>query len=250
MANPRQRRKARSGSHRAVKHSQRAQKLLKKQPPIRGPKVLQDAWDSRKTVQQNYATLGLVSSLNPTQSGGIELPPHASTSHEALTSADTHPQPLPRHGIEKAINDAIPKGYGRIVRDEGGKILDVEFGQEEDEAESNSNKEEALIEDKAWNDAGQTTQGRWLAIGQGNSEPAETHVVFALEQLSSTGLSKTRHASSAEVVYLQRLVSKYGENTEVMARDRKLNVDQRTAGELARAIKKAGGTAKILAKEL
>jgi nucleolar protein 16 len=32
MANPRQRRKARSSSHKPVSHSRRAKKLLKKQP--------------------------------------------------------------------------------------------------------------------------------------------------------------------------------------------------------------------------
>ena len=40
---------------------------------------------------------------------------------------------------------------------------------------------------------------------------------------------------------LRALVSKHGEDLEAMARDRRLNVDQRTAGELGRAIRKAGG---------
>lgn len=84
MANPRQRRKARSGSHKAVRHSNNAKKNLKKQPrqssicillcqrnyvelvslylavAIRGPKVLQDAWDKHKTVRQKY-----VNSVHP-----------------------------------------------------------------------------------------------------------------------------------------------------------------------------------------
>ncbi|KAH9060100.1 hypothetical protein EDB87DRAFT_1551613, partial [Lactarius vividus] len=71
MANPRQRRKARS-SQKPVRHSRQAKKLLKKQPPIRGPKALRDAWDKHKTVRQNYAALGLAASLNPRASGGAE----------------------------------------------------------------------------------------------------------------------------------------------------------------------------------
>ena len=49
-----------------------------------------------------------------------------------------------------------------------------------------------------------------------------------------------RRSSAREVRYLQRLVDKYGENVERMARDRKVNSEQRTVGELERALKRAG----------
>ena len=50
-----------------------------------------------------------------------------------------------------------------------------------------------------------------------------------------------RTSSSAEVQYLQRLVEKHGRGEyEKMARDRKGNVQQYTAGQLRRAIAKAG----------
>ena len=45
---------------------------------------------------------------------------------------------------------------------------------------------------------------------------------------------------------LRRLVAKYGEDVAGMAKDRRLNADQRTAGQLSRAIKKAGGFAQLL----
>ncbi len=45
---------------------------------------------------------------------------------------------------------------------------------------------------------------------------------------------------------LERLVAKYKDDVEAMARDRKLNVDQRTAGQLSRAITKAGGFAELM----
>ncbi len=67
-----------------------------------------------------------------------------------------------------------------------------------------------------------------------------------LEQLSEArGGPVARHTSSGEQTTLERLVRKHGEDVEAMARDRKLNVDQRTAGELKRAIRKAGGFAEL-----
>ena len=50
-----------------------------------------------------------------------------------------------------------------------------------------------------------------------------------------------RHTSKGERGVLRALVSKHGEDVEAMARDRRANVEQRTAGELRRAIRKAGG---------
>lgn len=61
----------------------------------------------------------------------------------------------------------------------------------------------------------------------------------------SVGARPPRFTSTGEQVTLRRLVGKYDEDVEAMARDRKLNPDQRTAGELSRAIKKAGGFAEL-----
>ena len=54
-----------------------------------------------------------------------------------------------------------------------------------------------------------------------------------------------RGTSKGERGYLERLVSKYGTDVEAMARDRKLNTSQNTAGQLSRAICKAGGFAAL-----
>jgi nucleolar protein 16 len=57
----------------------------------------------------------------------------------------------------------------------------------------------------------------------------------------SLGLSDAgpRHSSTGEISYLKRLVSVYGVDAERMTRDRKLNTEQRTAGELRRALRRA-----------
>lgn len=62
-----------------------------------------------------------------------------------------------------------------------------------------------------------------------------------LEKISKGEKKTPRFLSHGEAGYLTRLVERHGGDVEAMARDRKLNPDQRTAGELARLMKKAGG---------
>ena len=54
-----------------------------------------------------------------------------------------------------------------------------------------------------------------------------------------------RHSSAAERIWLSRLVKKHGDDYEDMSRDHKLNVWQKTPGELKRMVKKAGGVEKL-----
>lgn len=76
--------------------------------------------------------------------------------------------------------------------------------------------------------------------------PGVGMLCLALEDLSKGhGDALVRFASTGELAVLRRLVDKYGQDVEAMARDRKLNSDQRTTGELSRAIKKAGGFAEL-----
>jgi len=50
----------------------------------------------------------------------------------------------------------------------------------------------------------------------------------------------SRHVSSGEIKYLKPLVKTYGNDIEGMAGDLKLNPEQRTVGQLRRALRKAG----------
>jgi len=247
MANPRQRRKSRSSSHKPVHQSRRAKKILKKQPAIRGPKVLQEAWDKRKTVRQNYAALGLAASLNPRTSGGVE---RVATSSEEQQNADD--------GVDMACTEAqnsskrksnagdIPKGHGRIVRDAEGNIIGLELGDEEEEAAAADVMQGQLVEDRASAITPETSS--WVSLGRDPGQAkSHTDVVEALEKVSSSSGRVPRFSSTSEVLCLQRLISRYQEDVDAMAHDRKLNPDQRTAGELNRAIRKAGGFQKLSA---
>lgn len=56
MANPRQRRKARSGNYTGgTKSAKRAaQKKIKRAPTVMGPEVLREQWDKKLTVRQKW----------------------------------------------------------------------------------------------------------------------------------------------------------------------------------------------------
>ncbi|EJT98390.1 hypothetical protein DACRYDRAFT_83522 [Dacryopinax primogenitus] len=246
MANPRQRRKARSSSHRTVKTSNA--KKLRKHPAIKGPEVLKKAWDVHKTVRQNYAALGLAPTLSSHQSGGTE--------HAGASLAPKLPLPDEIEGINNQNPNSNPppkplrKGFGRIVRDENGNVVDVILAEEEEAAgaEAELNMDMDL-------DAGAVSQKRKGGRRKGGEEtpwgaPMEDWAVTdQLDKLASEAINAKlpRHASANELELLGALLRKYGTDVERMARDGKLNRWQKTAGELRRALKKAGGEAAILA---
>jgi len=257
MANPRQRRKTRS-SNAPVKHSRQAKKLLRKQPPIRGPKVLQEAWDKHKTVRQNYAALGLAHSLTPGDSGGREHSslPQRSTGSGANAAASGLDSRQVTGGAPARIGDVgnddarhrdartgsnaagkIPRGFGKIVRDASGNVVDVEIGEDEDE---NGGEDTSLMEvESGARQPERTVSGAdWLLQRTAEEEAAGSEVIRALEHLSTTGSSVARTQSAGETRYLAQLVAAYGDDYERMARDRKRNVSQYTAGQLRRAIGK------------
>ncbi|KZV93352.1 hypothetical protein EXIGLDRAFT_768128 [Exidia glandulosa HHB12029] len=197
MANPRQRRK-RHGQAK-VKSSRRQQKNLKKMPPIRGPKALQDSWDNDKTVRQNYAALGLVESFSVTR-----------------TSATA---PQTQAGTSTGTAGPLAPGRGRIIRDADGNVVGVELPQEPDA-----------------DDAPEPSTVTAASSGGGDANP----VVRALEQLAATSAPKSRHASRGEVALMKELQKTYGDDYSAMAKDRRRNVWQRTAGELRRSMAKSG----------
>ncbi|KAF9001910.1 ribosome biogenesis protein Nop16 [Cyathus striatus] len=237
MANPRQRRKTRSSSHRPVSHSRHAKRNLKKTPPLRAPKILQDAWDKHKTVKQNYISLGLVHDLNPNAPGGSEQPSYPP--NQNLDQSILHSNP---------IESSSSAPLGRIIRDESGAVVRVELldGSEDHSKLNNEELPETEVDG--------SHMIRWVTqLGQnkGGAQNRENNVVEALECISaptrgSTTLSAAisgigaRCTAGGERTYLERLVQKYGYDVEKMSRDRKLNPEQRTTGELRRALRRAG----------
>ncbi|KIM49275.1 hypothetical protein M413DRAFT_438454 [Hebeloma cylindrosporum] len=242
MANPRQRRKARSSSHKPVSHSRHAKRNLKKTPPIRGPKVLQDAWDKQKTVRQNYAQLGLVVTLDPSAHGGVEGPLAAGISIETPCEQSS----------DSALSTAssnVPNGFGRLVRDAAGNVTGFEL---DDEAVEMQEPDEPVnLEEDLESRLDQAVRLKWAAGFSSTMPKVDGNVVNQLECISASATGSTtlsvplsgigsRHVSSGEVKYLRPLVKTYGNNIEGMAGDLKLNPEQRTVGQLRRALRKAG----------
>jgi nucleolar protein 16 len=219
---------------------------MKKVPPIRGPKVLQEAWDKRKTVRQNYVKLGLTLNLNPLAHGGFERPTDASIQEPSPASP----------AIDMVDDDEpyIPTGFGRILRDDTGNIIGFEASKAEECTDSEVVEVEGLqldVDDRA-------VHQRWAANFSSSHEtrmdPQGKCVLRELEQISAPATGSTtlsipisgvgpRYMSSGEIKYLEPLVKKYGDDVHAMSQDHKLNPEQRTVGQLRRALKKSTGTA-------
>lgn len=221
----------------------------------------------------SYEALGLVASLNPTASGGVERPLNYAGKSPA-TDAPGRPEASTSQQVTNT-QSSVPKGYGRIVRDKDGNIVDVVLPEEEPSAPIDESIEDVL------NPSQDEQLAPWVGLSSdakaGTSQTPETQVVrgellpppdlsvhrnvvhianadrraiagtlTALEEMSQErGARPPRFASAGEEATLRRLVGKYGEDVQAMVKDRKLNPDQRTAGELSRAIRKAGGFAQL-----
>ncbi|KAL9714994.1 Nucleolar protein 16 [Leucoagaricus gongylophorus] len=247
MANPRQRRKARSSSHRPVSHTKHAKRNLKKMPTIRGPNVLRECWDKKKTLKQNYAALGLLDSLNPQVSGRIEKNQETSVVHLPEASNASSPNAF-------QIQSLIPPGFGRIIRDGTGNVVQVEMNERVQH--TMGEKDTQIGMERLDPVIGADVLTKWLinentttACREGSSQ--QIYISNALEKIStprtasrtlsfaSSGVGP-RYSSKAETLYLQKLVDKYGDNIDQMTKDHKLNSDQRTPVQLRNALRRAG----------
>ncbi|WFD35749.1 Nucleolar protein 16 [Malassezia cuniculi] len=226
MANPRQRRKARSGKYTGATKSARraANKRIKRAPTVMGPAVLREQWDPKLTVRQNYAKLGLVPTLSH-QSGGLDpKDPYAQAIRDAAETVADENQPKP--------------GMARIIRDEDGNVVDVIEHVAEEETLTPWGAELNKDESRA--------PSRVMLPPVLNKEKGNT--VEELERLAAEDAPVKRYTSAGEHSWLADLVDAHGSDYEAMARDRRLNIMQKTAGEIRRAyvatdtrIRKAGG---------
>ena len=133
----------------------------------------------------SYEALGLVASLNPTASGGVERPLNYAGKSPA-TDAPGTPEASTSQQVTNT-QSSVPKGYGRIVRDKDGNIVDVVLPEEEEP----SAPIDGSIEDVL--DPSQDEQtAPWVALSSdgnaGRSNTTETPIVQG-ELLLGPGLS-------------------------------------------------------------
>ncbi|GAA5937817.1 hypothetical protein JCM1841_004067 [Sporobolomyces salmonicolor] len=310
MANPRQRRKQRSGTAK-VKSSKQSLKN-KHKVIVKGPEELAKAWDKTKTVRQNYAALGLLSTLDPRQAGGLEHGVHTPFAVSSATPATVEDLEAALEAELSSSSDeeddepvaststaAPPKkeklqpGMARIIRDEQGNVVRIVVGGENGEeieedikAPDRSNEPKEEDEDEDEDDESDEEENPWgepmkdwdvsevapdaeedvdedeeMDVGEPRAPKqgipidgalrkvtAKTDVVRALEARAAVKTKVIRHSSSMERDWLVSLVAKYDDDISKMARDRKVNVWQKTPGELKRMIAKAGGLDKLRAQ--
>lgn len=233
MANPRQRRKSRSST--TTKPSLNAKRAMKKKlaraPTVKGADVLKEAWDGKLTARQNYAKLGLVPSLDVRpNSGGVEQSNPTHPSH-SLKAAGSIPA-----SVDRAAKTGR-KGMARIVRDTDGNIIDI-IEADDNDADS-STPWGAPLPDLA--DAAEVLETYMPVQRELQRGEKPNQVVADLETLAAEATPVERHTSHIESDWLLQLVAKHGSDTEAMSKDVKFNPWQKTKGQIARAIKKAGG---------
>ncbi|KAG0087113.1 Nucleolar protein 16 [Podila epicladia] len=171
----------------------------KRKVNVIGNKIIRENWDKKATLRQNYARLGLLPSLNGV-TGGIEV-----KDEEELMENE-------QKSLEE-LAESLSAEQGIIQRDDAGNIINVIVGKVK-------------------------TPEELAELMERDIEPvkAKTDVVRALERQAANVLKVERHASDGEVVWAAKLVEKYGDDYEKMFRDRKLNPNQQTVGQLRRRI--------------
>ncbi|ETS63326.1 hypothetical protein PaG_01604 [Moesziomyces aphidis] len=213
MANPRQRRKARSGTSLkpSLNAKQRMRKKLQRAPTVHGADILKDSYDPTLTLKQNYARLGLIPALGVRpNTGGTEKPAAAAAAGSSGES------------------DKPRKGMARVIRDDDGNIVDIVEAPADQETTPWGKPLDNSVEER-------TDVHTFIPA----ASKTTTSVVDELQTRADNAEPVQRHTSTLETDWLAQLVAKHSDNYTAMARDRTLNPWQKTPGEIRRALNKA-----------
>lgn len=192
MANPRQRRKAKSG----LKVSRKPKTVNLRRIVINEP-TIQAAWDSTKTVQENFKSIGLTNKLN-----------------SDIGSSQTRRKVLAWDAQREKVLEEISEIKGKAAEQAAKEgVLDMtplDLG------------EEAIF-------------GQLNEIFE-SAESNDSPVVQALESKSAAAAAQVKKATKKlneeDTEYIEALIKKHGNNTIAMARDIKLNYNQHTPKKL------------------
>jgi len=185
--------------------------------------------DRNLTLTQNYQRLGLMHKLNAPSGGRERLPGKDEQYPENKNS-------LHIRGSAKADAAKLDLGSTRVERDpETGAILRV-IHEDEDNIEVAGRQRSRK---NPLNDPLNDIEG-----GDGDSNALiDSVIVQQLERQAdqegkTVRAKKPRFQSTREGEWAQRLIEKHGDDFIAMARDRKLNPMQQSAGDLRRRINK------------
>ncbi|KAH7008436.1 ribosome biogenesis protein Nop16 [Ilyonectria destructans] len=214
-----QKKKRRSGRQ-PVRTSNKSKKILNP----RGNSTIAKNWNKDETLSQNYRRLGLLARLKaPT--GGTEKRLGVAGAVTTRTSVN---DPFAITTVENAI-----VSEARVERDADGKIVRILGHSRPNPLNDPLND---LDEDSDMEGADDKAADEWGGI---EDDADATDVIKSLIEESRAPVVKTpRHQSSREKEWLDAMVSKYGDDTAAMAKDRKLNPMQQTAADIAKRIRK------------
>ncbi|RAL14300.1 nucleolar protein 16 [Aspergillus homomorphus CBS 101889] len=233
MTNVRQKRKNRSGLPKAKAKRTGLLKNGRKKINVLGNAIIAENWNRELTLTQNYRNLGLVHRLNAPTGGSEKRRTKDGIEREREDS-------LHIKSSATAVAQKNAANEIRVERDpETGKILRVISNDDEIEVAGRKHKRNNPLNDPL-NDLSDNEEEDEPNAQQKN---ADSDIVRQLEfqadqESRKVAAKKPRHQSKREEEWILRLVEKHGDNYAAMARDRRLNPMQQTAGDLKRRIAK------------
>ncbi|KAG4306207.1 hypothetical protein PORY_000195 [Pneumocystis oryctolagi] len=114
---------------------------------------------------------------------------------------------------EKDDSLRLRPNEAKIQRDHQGNIVEIVYGKQK---EFDEMEEDVEMKDRV----------------------PKTSVIKELREKASKIIKTERKPSKNEILFLKRLIDRYGEDVDAMAKDIKLNVMQQTAADLRRRIKR------------
>ncbi|RKF64910.1 Nucleolar protein 16 [Erysiphe neolycopersici] len=190
---------------------------------ILGNSIIAANWDHKKTLSQNYRQLGLTSRLNST-TGGVE---------KLIPGNQSHSSTLSKLKISNSISKSIEVSEARVERDpSSGKIIRVIHEK------SKINPLKDLISSDCDSEEETSNKNHFLEGNLGNSNTGN-NIIRQLEDLASrVPEKKVRKPSEREQMWIESLITRYGDDCEKMARDSKLNPMQQTSADIRRRVEK------------
>lgn len=222
MANPRQKKKARSGIAKARRKPKSKKQLLNNS-------IIAANWDKSETLAQNYKRLGLTRRLNK-NTGGVEKKVTEGSVEEVQKGLEIS-------GTGKTVQ--LELGEAKIERDPAtGRIIRVL-----DEHAVKSNPLNDALNQFDSEDADSDAEPGFDQHGHPTNtvpaKPGRTPVVELLEQEARRPEKKYKHKQSeGEKAFIAKLVAKYADDYAAMARDMKINYMQRSEGDLKRRVRR------------